>query len=126
MTALARKPPPAPVANVSRVHLVYMTHLDLGYTGTTRAVCSKYFDEFFPAAFDTSQVRRRFQGSRPPHTHACLIIDQTFHMHRHTHIGTRFPPPARFPLPGVLCVPDGRSCGGAAARRDFAGLSFRG
>ena len=57
-----RKPPPPPITNVSSVHLVYMTHLDLGYTGTTRAVCSKYFDKDFPAAFNTSQELRRRGG----------------------------------------------------------------
>ena len=58
----SRKPPPTPITNVSTVHLVYMTHLDLGYTGTTRAVCSKYFDKDFPAAFNTSQELRRRGG----------------------------------------------------------------
>eukprot|EP00750_Incisomonas_marina_P010640 INCI16292.10.p1 GENE.INCI16292.10~~INCI16292.10.p1 ORF type:complete len:901 (+),score=156.29 INCI16292.10:333-3035(+) len=44
------------------VHLVYMTHLDLGFTDTTRNVCDKYFDSFFPAAFETAAELRKRGG----------------------------------------------------------------
>ena len=42
-TWLAGAPAPAPAAaDVRSVHLVYMTHLDLGFTDTTRNVCDTY------------------------------------------------------------------------------------
>eukprot|EP00039_Didymoeca_costata_P013657 m.211396 g.211396 ORF g.211396 m.211396 type:complete len:926 (+) comp15837_c0_seq6:99-2876(+) len=45
--------------NFSKIHVVYMTHLDLGFTGTTRNVVDKYFDIFFPQAFETAQDLRK-------------------------------------------------------------------
>ena len=37
----AAPPAPPPPAAISKIHLVYMTHLDLGYTDTTRNVCDE-------------------------------------------------------------------------------------
>ena len=42
----------------SKVHVVYMTHLDLGFTNSTRSVCDTYFDIYFPAAFETASSLR--------------------------------------------------------------------
>ena len=42
----------------SKVHVVYMTHLDLGFTNSTRNVCDTYFDTYFPAAFETASSLR--------------------------------------------------------------------
>ena len=55
-----KKTVPAP--NITSVHLVYMTHLDLGFTDTTRNVCDEYFDSFFPAAFKTAADLRARGG----------------------------------------------------------------
>jgi hypothetical protein len=53
-------PPPPPPADISSIHLVYMTHLDLGFTDTTRNVCDAYFDKFFPEALATAaELRQR-------------------------------------------------------------------
>jgi hypothetical protein len=41
--------------NVSKVHIVYMTHLDIGFTLSARNVCDTYFDTYFPAAFNVSR-----------------------------------------------------------------------
>ena len=43
---------------LKKIHLVYMTHLDLGFTDTTRNVCDRYFDLFFPAAWKLSEELR--------------------------------------------------------------------
>ena len=51
-----------PVSAVTSVHLVYMTHLDLGFTDTTRNVCDKYFDSYFPLAFKTAADLRARGG----------------------------------------------------------------
>ena len=48
--------------NVTSVHLVFMTHLDLGFTDTTRNVCDDYFDNFFPKAFQTAEELRKRGG----------------------------------------------------------------
>ena len=58
----APPPPPPQQPNITKVHLVYMTHLDLGFTGTTRDVCEQYFDHFFPAAFSTAAELRQRGG----------------------------------------------------------------
>jgi hypothetical protein len=44
---------------LSKIHVVYMTHLDLGFTNSTRNVCDTYFNEYFPAAFATADQLRR-------------------------------------------------------------------
>lgn len=36
----------APPTALSKIHLVFMTHLDLGFTDTTRGVCDEYFDKY--------------------------------------------------------------------------------
>lgn len=38
-------------AAISKMHIVYMTHLDAGFTDTTRNVCDLYFEKYFPQAF---------------------------------------------------------------------------
>jgi len=39
---------------LKKIHVVYMTHLDLGFTDSTRNVCDKYADSYFPAAYVTA------------------------------------------------------------------------
>jgi len=60
VSAMAATPPVRPTTNLTltKIHVVYMTHLDLGFTDTTRNVCDKYFDVFFPNAFNTSRTLR--------------------------------------------------------------------
>ena len=48
-----------PAPELTKIHVVYMTHLDLGFTNTTRNVCDEYADEYFPAAFETAAALRR-------------------------------------------------------------------
>ena len=45
-----------PDTTLERIHLVYMTHLDVGFTNTSRNVCDTYFDEYFPAAIKVGGV----------------------------------------------------------------------
>ena len=42
----------------SKIHIAYMTHLDLGFINSTRNVCDTYFDSYFPAAFETAATLR--------------------------------------------------------------------
>ena len=37
-----------PYSLQTTVHLVYMVHLDVGFTDLARNVCELYFDKFFP------------------------------------------------------------------------------
>eukprot|EP00756_Hemistasia_phaeocysticola_P051674 Hpha_TRINITY_DN26846_c0_g1::TRINITY_DN26846_c0_g1_i1::g.17388::m.17388 len=56
----AGQPQCAATPNIETIHVVYMTHLDLGYTDTTHNVCDKYFDGYFAAAMNTSaQLKAR-------------------------------------------------------------------
>jgi hypothetical protein len=52
----------APDPSVSKVHIVYMTHLDVGFTNTSRNICDLYFDTYFPRAWNTSEVLRKRGG----------------------------------------------------------------
>jgi len=47
--------------DINKVHVVYMTHLDVGYTKTTSVdVQDLYFQSYYPAAFSTAaQLRTR-------------------------------------------------------------------
>ena len=44
---------------LTKIHVVYMTHLDLGFTNTTRNVCDEYADNYFPEAFATAAELRK-------------------------------------------------------------------
>lgn len=48
----------AQTVDLKKIHLVYMTHLDLGFTDTTRNVCDRYFDLYFPQSFKLSSDLR--------------------------------------------------------------------
>jgi len=44
--------------NGGRVHLVFKTHLDVGFTDLAANVVAKYFTEYIPAALDTADALR--------------------------------------------------------------------
>ena len=52
-----------PDATIAKVHMVFMQHLDVGFTDTTRGVCDSYFDDVFPRAMETAAELRRRQGA---------------------------------------------------------------
>lgn len=47
---------------VSRVHAVFKTHLDVGFTDTARSVIQAYFTDFIPRALDAAACLRRRGG----------------------------------------------------------------
>ena len=49
---------PAP-GEVKRVLVVFMCHLDVGFTNTQAAVISEYFDQYFPAAMRVADTMRQ-------------------------------------------------------------------
>ena len=51
-----------PMANITTVHVVFMTHLDLGYTNLARNICDEYFNTFFPAGWNLSSTLRAMGG----------------------------------------------------------------
>lgn len=57
---------PATRPAVSQVHLVFMAHLDLGYTDTMRGVCDAYFTGILPACLALAAQTR---GSPTPFAH---------------------------------------------------------
>ena len=48
-----------PVDKVKRVLVAFTCHLDVGFTDTQAAVLSKYFDQYYPAAFETATAMRQ-------------------------------------------------------------------
>jgi hypothetical protein len=51
-----------PVANVTTVHVVFMTHLDIGFTKLARDVCEQYFFTHFPTGIALSAELRALGG----------------------------------------------------------------
>ena len=51
-----------PITNITTVHIVYMTHLDIGFTLLARDVCEEYFDKHFPNGIILSQSLRALGG----------------------------------------------------------------
>ena len=51
-----------PLANVSTVHVVFMTHLDVGFTLLARDVCEQYFQQHLPNGIKLSQALRAAGG----------------------------------------------------------------
>lgn len=48
---------------VRRVHLVFKTHLDLGFTDFARNVAETYFEQYIPQAIAAAQELRRADGT---------------------------------------------------------------
>ena len=51
-----------PLANVTTVHVVFMTHLDIGFTLLGRDVCEEYFFRWYPKGIALSQELRALGG----------------------------------------------------------------
>ncbi len=45
------------------VHVIFKTHLDVGFTDLARNVVARYFDELIPAAIETARSFRRSNGA---------------------------------------------------------------
>jgi hypothetical protein len=41
--------------NIKHVHIIFMTHLDLGFTNFTHFVLQQYYDQYFPEAIKTAE-----------------------------------------------------------------------
>jgi hypothetical protein len=50
---------PAGAAGIKRVLVIFMCHLDVGFTNTQAAVVSKYFDQYFPEAIRVAAAMRQ-------------------------------------------------------------------
>jgi hypothetical protein len=48
---------------ISRVHLIFKTHLDIGFTALAKDVTARYFDEFLPQAMAVAAELRARAGS---------------------------------------------------------------
>lgn len=63
--------------DITKVHVVYMTHLDLGFTDTLVNVMNKYFDRYLFDGIQTSQELRKNATDGAPRftytTHSWLI-----------------------------------------------------
>ena len=46
-------------AKIETVHLIFKTHLDIGFTALARDVVTQYFEEFFPRAIEVAETLRR-------------------------------------------------------------------
>lgn len=45
--------------SIARVHLIFKTHLDLGFTDLAREVTARYFDQYIPQALSVAEELRR-------------------------------------------------------------------
>ncbi len=48
--------------NIDTVHVVFKTHLDIGFTDLAENVVSKYVNEFIPKAIETARAIRSSRG----------------------------------------------------------------
>jgi hypothetical protein len=52
-----------PAENITTVHVVFMTHLDIGFTKLARDVCEQYFFQHYPRGIALSQELRQMGGA---------------------------------------------------------------
>jgi len=52
-----------PKTPISKVHLIFKTHLDVGYTDFAQAVVQHYYTHFIPQALDLAEKLRQLGGS---------------------------------------------------------------
>lgn len=52
-----------PSENITTVHVVFMTHLDIGFTKLARDVCEQYFFQHYPRGISLSQELRQMGGA---------------------------------------------------------------
>lgn len=50
-------------ANMRLIHVIFKTHLDVGFTDTAQHVVRNYFEHFIPSALDLADEMRRRRGS---------------------------------------------------------------
>ena len=68
--------------SVTDVHLIFMSHLDLGYTNLARSVCDEYFTSNLPANI---ALARALANSSTPYaltSHAFLVAEFNFFPHK--------------------------------------------
>ena len=56
--------PPSGVVSVKRVLVIFMCHLDVGFTDTQAGVMNEYFDQYFPEAIHLAATMRQSGGDR--------------------------------------------------------------
>ncbi len=61
--------------NIRKVHMVYKTHLDIGFTDLAAHVMARYLDVYIPAALDTAERMRAEGGPRFVWTLGAYAID---------------------------------------------------
>ncbi len=75
-------PAPPTSASVKRVLVLFMCHLDVGFTSTQAAVVAKYFDQYFPAAMKLATTMRRSGDDRYAwSTGSWLLYEYLEHLH---------------------------------------------
>ncbi len=62
---------------IKSIHLIFKTHLDIGFTDLARRVVATYFDSYIPQAIETAALlRQRDQGQRFIWTTGSWLIDE--------------------------------------------------
>jgi Domain of unknown function (DUF5054) len=70
-----------PPADVKRVLVVFMCHLDIGFTNTQAAVVAKYFNQYFPAAMKVAvQMQRSGEDRYVWSTGSWLLYEYLEHL----------------------------------------------
>jgi hypothetical protein len=52
-----------PVAHIEVIHIIFKTHLDVGFTDLARNVVTRYFDDYIPRVCETARALRQEGGS---------------------------------------------------------------
>eukprot|EP01048_Picozoa_sp_COSAG05_P001792 COSAG05_NODE_63_length_22889_cov_41.986617_6_plen_349_part_00 len=91
---------------IDRVHIVWMNHLDVGFTNNIASVVNQYFHEYFPKAIATAAAVNK--PGQPPvfkYTSHAWLLDMFLDCPRHVGLACpRSPPP--LPGRGVGVTPD--------------------
>ena len=66
-----------PIANITKLHIVFMTHLDIGFTKLAADVCEEYFFNYFPASINTAETlrQRNSNASYSATSHPWLVME---------------------------------------------------
>ena len=60
---------------ISTVHVVFKTHLDLGFTDTAARVTARYVHEYLPRAIALAEELERRERRRPVHLDDGVVAD---------------------------------------------------
>jgi hypothetical protein len=73
---------PGPVVPVTHIHLIFKTHLDVGFTDLGAAVVQRYLDDYIPKALDLARGQRETGGEAFVWTTGSWMVDHALTAYR--------------------------------------------